>query len=213
MRLSARKDHSARHGAVDDMVIDVGSRKYLLVDPPLHWDHQSGARNVYAPVVCGGHVMEPSPGNNGAPGDGNEPTAKKLCTSPIDLLFAAVEKIEGDEYWTREEEYCLLGLGKRAIETAEPDVEPSQPLPRPRRQQKQKQEQEPIQPAQPRPRQKKPKQTRGTAAQSTASQQPTMEGTCQRTVGCDKGFRHTGFCKAHKVNSRENRMRRALANN
>ena len=212
MRLSARKDQSAVHGAVDGMVIDVGSRIDLLVEPPLHWDYQSGSRNVHAPVVCRDHVMEPSPGNNEARGDGNEPPAKKPRPSPIDLLIAAVEKIEGDEnYWTSEK-FRLLGLGsgKPTVERTEPEEEPSQPLPRPRRQKKQKQEQEAMQPRQ--PRRKKPRQGRGTAAKSTPSQQPAMEGTCQRTDGCDKGFRHTGFCKAHKINSRENRMRRALAN-
>ncbi len=199
MRLSARKNQSAQHSAVDDVVIDVEPGKYRLEDPPAQWGHQCGMRNVYAPTVCGDHIMEPSPGNNETSRDGEEPTSKRPRTSPMDMLFAAVEKVEGDDdYWTREEEFCLLGLSERALQT----TESSQPLPRPRRQKK-----EPQQPSQ------QKKQPRGAAAKSAPkpSKQPTMGGTCQRTVGCDKGSRHTGFCKAHKVNSRENRILRALA--
>ena len=52
-----------------------------------------------------------------------------------------------------------------------------------------------------------------TGSKRRATNQPRKEGTCQRTAGCDKGLRHTGFCRAHKINSRENRLRRIQANN
>ena len=216
MRLSSRKDRSARHGVAVDISLTNDIRfedgrlvitgkgtyratsspessgksetvsedgKYHLEDLPQQMqdkvlDYQRGFRKVGAPVVCGDHVMEPSPSDNEAPGGEDEPTAKRPRPSPMDQLFAAVENIEGNDVWMRPTAFPPLPSEAPRTKRA------SQPL---------------------------PKQARAARSTPKPSQQPTKEGTCQRTVGCVKGFRHTGFCRAHKVNSRENRLRRALA--